>query len=193
MSLVAVQLRRMQQAISPSTPELRQQIGDAHEQFLEVVKDLQNLSRRLHSPKLEYLGLVAASGSFLAEVSERGNIQIRFHSQDMPITVSPEVALCLFRVLQEAVQNAMKHSGSRDIQVSLTAGEEGIELKVHDSGIGFDPDEAMRGRGIGLINMKERIRLLDGTFLIQSRLNEGTMIHARVPVMPAVNFAKSGG
>jgi signal transduction histidine kinase len=180
-ALVAMQLQRMQKVISSSAPELHKQIADAHEQLSDVTKDVQSLSHRLHSSKLEYLGLVAASKSFLAEVSERGRVEIHFHSQDVPKTISQEVAVCLFRVLQEAVHNAIKHSCSRDIRVSLTTGEEAVELEVDDSGTGFDLEEAMKGRGLGLISMKERLKLVGGDFVIQSRLKEGTTIHVRVP------------
>ena len=180
-ALVAMQLQRMQQAISSSAPELQQQIADAHEQLSDVTKDVQSLSHRLHSSKLEYLGLVGASKSFLAEASERGRVEIQFHSQDVPKTISQEVAVCLFRVLQEAVHNAIKHSCSRDIRVSLTTGEEAVELEVVDLGSGFDIDEAMKGRGLGLISMKERLRLVGGDFSIRSRSKEGTTIHVRVP------------
>src|SRR5262249_49763018 len=94
----------------------------------------------------------------------------------------PEVSLCLFRVLQESVQNAIKHSGSREIQVRLSAEEKTIELQVSDSGIGFPPEEAMRGTGLGLTSMNERMKLIDGKLSIESELGHGTIIRASAPI-----------
>jgi signal transduction histidine kinase len=84
--------------------------------------------------------------------------------------------------LQEALQNAIKHSSSRQFQVSLGGGANDVELTVHDSGIGFEPEEAIKGRGLGLTSMKERLRVVDGEFSIDSQLQRGTTIHARVPL-----------
>jgi signal transduction histidine kinase len=92
------------------------------------------------------------------------------------------VSLSLFRVLQEALQNAVKHSGSRHFEVTLTGTSDEIELTVRDMGVGFDPQTAMKSRGLGLISMQERIRMLKGEFSIASHLNRGTTIHAIVPI-----------
>jgi signal transduction histidine kinase len=86
--------------------------------------------------------------------------------------------------LQEALQNAVKHSGSRHFEVSLSGGSSGVELTVRDSGIGFDPDDATRGIGLGLISIRERLKLVNGTFFIDSQSQRGTTILARVPFIP---------
>jgi len=104
-----------------------------------------------------------------------------------------EIALCLFRVLQEALQNAVKHSGARHFRVSLTSSTNEIELIVHDSGTGFEPEEALKGRGLGLTSMKERLKLVDGRLSIESKPQAGTIIHARVPLNPATKSAGAGG
>jgi signal transduction histidine kinase len=107
--------------------------------------------------------------------------------------LSQEVSLCVFRVLQEALQNAIKHSGSQRFQVSLGHISNEILLTVHDSGIGFDPAEAMKGRGLGLTSMKERLKLVDGELSIESRPRTGTTIHVRVPLISRTRFAQSAG
>lgn len=89
-------------------------------------------------------------------------MQIDFHSVNIPTDVPKEASLCLFRVLQEAIQNATKHSGSKHVEVSLRGGLSEIELTVRDSGIGFDSVETMDRHGIGLISMKERLKLVNG-------------------------------
>jgi len=109
-------------------------------------------------------------------------VDIDFHAENIPQDLSPEIALCLFRVLQEALQNATKHSGARQFKVSLTGGPDEIELTVQDSGTGFDLEDAIRGQGLGLSSMQERLKLVNGHLLIQSKLQQGTTIQARVPL-----------
>ena len=145
-----------------------------------VAIDLRN--RRLHSSKLEYLGLEAAAASLCTELSERQNIKIDFRFDAVPEDLPSEVSLCLFRVLQEALHNAMKYSGVGVFEVSLTGSPQGIELKVHDSGAGFDAKVASNRHGLGLTSMRERLRLVNGQFSIDSKPNQGTTVLARVPL-----------
>lgn len=191
-SLVAAKLERMQQTLSSSVPNLREEIEDAYKQLSDLGNDVQSLSHRLHSSRLEYLGLAAASKSFLKELSDRRNVEIQFYAHDVPRALPQDVALCLFRVLQEAVQNAIKHSGAGRIQVSLIGGVNQIELRVHDSGSGFAAEEAIKGRGLGLTSMKERLKLVAGELSIESQLQEGTTIRARVPFTPETKSAAGG-
>jgi signal transduction histidine kinase len=128
---------------------------------------MQAMSHRLHSSKLEYLGLAAAAAGYCRELSDQYKVQIDLHSENIPKDLSQEISLCVFRVLQEALQNAIKHSGSRRFQVSLSRTSNEIFLTVHDSGIGFDPVEAIKGRGLGLTSMKERLKLVDGELSIE--------------------------
>ena len=167
-------------------------IEQAYQLAVDLGHDIQALSHRLHSSKLEYLGLVTAAASFCKELSARQEIEVDFHSQGVPRELPQEIALCLFRVLQEALQNAIKHSGERHFQVSLTSGTRQIELIVGDSGIGFEPEEALWGRGLGLTSMKERLKLVDGHLSIESKPHAGTIIHARVPLNPATKSAGAG-
>jgi signal transduction histidine kinase len=130
---------------------------------------------------------------FCRELSDQHGVEIEFHSKNIPKDLPQEVSLCLFRVLQESLQNATKHSGSRQFQVSLNAGTNEIELRVHDSGLGFDPQEAMKGRGLGLTSMQERLKLVDGHLSIESKPQLGTTIHARVPRNPRTKSAGTVG
>jgi PAS domain S-box-containing protein len=153
-------------------------------QVADLASGIQALSHRLHPPKLEYLGLAAAAAGFGRELSERHGVEIDFHSENIPKELPREISLCLFRVLQEALQNAIKHSGSRQFQISLTGEASELELTVHDSGIGFEPAEAISGRGLGLTTMQERLKLVDGQLSIDSKRQSGTTIQARVPLSP---------
>jgi signal transduction histidine kinase len=136
----------------------------------------------LHSAKLEYLGLAAAAAGFCREFSRQHGVQTDFQSVGIAKELSQEVSLCLFRVLQEAVQNAAKHSGAGSFEVSISSRSDEIELIVHDSGAGFKPELALRNEGLGLISMKERLKLVNGELSIDSELQRGTTIHARVPL-----------
>jgi signal transduction histidine kinase len=186
-ALLAVRLDGLH--LPPAADGLKREVATARKQIEEVGSDIQALSHRLHSSKLEHLGLASAAAAFCKESADLQNVQIDFRAENVPRHLSPEISLCLFRVLQEALQNAIKHSGSQHVQVSLVGGTGGIELTVEDSGSGFDPAEAMKGRGLGLTSMNERLKLVDGQISIDSELQHGTTIQARVPLPPKMKSA----
>jgi signal transduction histidine kinase len=131
------------------------------------------------------LGITAAAKSFCRELSEQHKVHIDFSHSDIQHNLPKEIALCLFRVLQEALQNAVKHSGVRDFKVELRGTPGEIQLSVSDAGAGFDWLDAVNRRGLGLISMGERLQLVSGKFSITSEPGHGTTICARVPVGPA--------
>src|SRR5215471_16549827 len=184
-ALLGVQLDTARQRLPASAVQSKDRITEALECVTNLGNDIQALSHRLHSSKLEFLGLETASAGLCRELSARQKVEIDFHSENIPKNLPKEISFCLFRVLQEALQNASKHSGSRHLKVLLASrGGNEIELTVRDSGIGFEPEKAMKGRGLGLANMQERLRLVDGTLSIQSKPHRGTTIHAHVPISP---------
>jgi PAS domain S-box-containing protein len=179
LALLAVELDRVTQ--HPSE-EVGAHVRHAQERITQIARDVQSLSHRLHSSKLEYLGLARAANSFCRELSEQSKVEIHFKHADIPHTLPKEVSLCLFRVLQEALQNATKYSGVRDFTAELYGTSESIELTVTDSGKGFEEQEAFTGHGLGLISMRERLQLVHGEFSVKSRPGAGTTIYARVPL-----------
>jgi signal transduction histidine kinase len=172
---------------------LESQIEEVRKQVEDLASDIQALAHTLHSPRLELLGLATAAASFCREFSDRQSVEIDFHSENIPKELPQEVSLSLFRVMQEALQNATKHSGSRQFQVSLRGGANEIELTVHDSGIGFRPEKAIKGRGLGLTSMQERLKLVKGQLSIDSKPRRGTTIQARVPLNPRMKSAGAVG
>jgi signal transduction histidine kinase len=140
------------------------------------------MSHELHSSTLRYLDLGSAMRGFCAELAKQKKVDISFSHKNVPPGVSQDISLCLFRVLQEALHNAVKHSESRDFNVELCGRASMIHLTVRDSGVGFDPEAAMKGRGLGLNSMQERMKLVDGDLLVESQIHRGTTIHARAPV-----------
>jgi PAS domain S-box-containing protein len=169
--------------------ELRRAIVKAMEDAEKLGNDIQALSHRLHSSKLEYFGLAKAAAIYCRELSDQHEVDIDLHSSDVPPDLSQEIALCLFRVLQEALRNAIKHSRSQRIEVSFSHTMVDICLTVRDSGIGFDPVEAMKGRGLGLTSMKERLKLIGGELSIESQAGNGTTVRACAPLMPRARSA----
>lgn len=181
-ALVAVELERSDQQVADATTGVHDDIRQAIHRLSDLGKDIQALSHRLYSSKLEYLGLVSAAQSFCRELSEQRNVRIVFKHANIPATVPKEISLCLFRVLQEALQNAVKHSGAQDFTVEVLGTNEGISLTVSDSGIGFDVRYAVNRRGVGLVSMRERLRLVNGELSIQSVPGRGTTVLARIPL-----------
>ncbi len=154
-AMLAINLKAVKQDPSFSEAATSRRIEEACAQVSGLENDIQALAHRLHSSGLEYLGLEAAVSGFCREVSEQQNLSIQVHFDGVPHELPHEVSLCLFRVLQEAVHNAVKHSGVRDFEVSLTGVGNEIELSVHDSGMGFDPEAVRLKQGLGLISMRE--------------------------------------
>jgi signal transduction histidine kinase len=105
----------------------------------------------------------------------------------VPSAVPLQIGLTLFRVLQEALHNVIKHSGARQVEVRLQKDSSEIHLIISDSGRGFDPEAAFRGKGLGLTSMRERIRLVNGTISIESKQSGGTTIYVCVPLAADIN------
>ena len=162
----------------PSTFQKSRQ--EVRQKLDQILQDVQALSHELHSSKLEYLGVVAGMQSWCREFGERQKLEIDFRS-DVASTLSFEVGVSLFRVLQEALHNAVKHSGVKRVQVQLAEHSNEVHLIVSDSGRGFDVEAARQGIGLGLTSMQERARLVNGSVTVESKPMQGTTVHIRVP------------
>ena len=184
-AVLAMNLHMLRQGLSPSEIDTGVRLDDACEQVRNLAADIQALSHRLHTSRLEYVGLQGAVTGFCRELSERRKLKIALRVENLPETLPPEISLCLFRVLQEAVHNVLKYSGTGECDVSLTGIATEIQLMVRDCGAGFDPD-SLKGQGLGLISMRERLRLVKGQLSIESRPGHGTTIRATVPVTMTV-------
>lgn len=177
LAVLAIELEQLKE--NPS--EVQSRVEELRKQTTEISNDVQALSHEMHSSKLEYLGVVKGIRSWCKEFGERQKIEIDFRT-DVRSTLPVEIGLSLFRVLQESLHNAAKHSGVKRIAVELheTAGE--IHLTIRDFGKGFDVDRALQGKGLGLTSMRERVRLVNGTITIESKPMSGTSIRVRVPL-----------
>jgi PAS domain S-box-containing protein len=192
-ALLAIQLEQLKADLPSPTVEFLSQMDEIRTQTSLMAAEVQTLSHGLHSPKLEYLGLVAAMKDFCAEFSDRQKVKATFTHKDVSRAVPKEISLCLFRVLQEALQNALKHSGVRRFEVRLRGAPDRIELTVSDSGMGFDPKTAMTNWGLGLVSMHERLQLVQGALSIDSQPKRGTRIHASVPLSASRDAMRATG
>jgi PAS domain S-box-containing protein len=193
LALLVIEMEQFRQN-SPDFPTAaRSRLGELQERASEIAIDVQSLSHELHSSKLSHLGITAAMRGFCKEFSEQQKVEIDFRSHDLPGPLSPDISLCLFRVLQEALHNAAKHSGIRHFEVKLWGMSAAIHLIVRDSGAGFNSGEAREGRGLGLISMEERLKLVNGKFSIESQPKRGTTVHASVPLNAEVDSMPATG
>jgi signal transduction histidine kinase len=149
-----------------------------------IADDIQALSHRLHAPQLDLLGITAAARQLCAEFAEQQQAAVDFESQLLQDRLPRDLSLCLFRILQEALHNAAKHSGVRRFEVQLWTAQGQLHLLVSDRGKGFDVAAARSGYGLGLVSMEERIKLVGGELSIESQPNQGTTVHARVRLDP---------
>lgn len=193
LALLTIDLERLQENSTDLPVEARSSMGELQKRTSQIATDIQSLSHELHSSKLEYLGIAAAMRGFCREFGEHQNVEIDFKVHDLPSPLSADISLCLFRVLQEALQNSAKHSGVRNVEVGLWGALGEIHLAVSDSGAGFDSEVAKENRGLGLISMEERLKLVKGTFSIESQPKRGTTIHARVPLSSGSDSMRAAG
>jgi PAS domain S-box-containing protein len=182
LTMLSIGLQELAHISPESQAQHRNRIESLLERTSEISDDVHALSHRLHSSKLEVLGLVATMRSFCQEVSEQRKVKIDFTHSDVPGFLSPQVSLALFRILQEGLGNAVKHSNVALFEVRLEMAGVNLQLTIRDSGVGFDPSIAMHSQGLGLISMRERANLVKGILSIESKPGGGTQIQVRVPV-----------
>jgi PAS domain S-box-containing protein len=164
-------------------PAMKERLEEMRQQCSGIAGDLQSLSHQLHSSKLDYLGVVAAIKGLCREFSKQHNVNIKFRDEDVPTLLSKDISLCFFRVTQEALQNALKYSGTDRFAVEIRGSAHEVQFEVRDDGAGFDMEEAKRSPGLGLVSMQERVHLVHGRLHIDSRPGEGTRIVVTVPVV----------
>jgi PAS domain S-box-containing protein len=182
LTLSGIALEQLRRSLRNSENVAHASIAELQQHFQEISATIHNLSHELHSATLEHIGLVAAIRGSCRELAQRQKAEIHFQHEGVPQAVPKEISLCLFRVLQEALQNAVKHSGVRLFGVELRGTPDALNLIIRDGGVGFDREAALRSPGLGLTSMQERIKLVHGELFIESQFEHGTTVHARVPM-----------
>jgi PAS domain S-box-containing protein len=182
LAMLAIEIDQLKQSLPAASVDIDAGLTELNKKVQDVSAEVQTISHQLHSPQLEYLGVVGAIRSFCRDFASHQAVEIDFTNDDVPYRVSREVSLCLFRIVQESLHNALKHSGVKHFAVKLACADNCLDLTISDRGLGFDAEAATKTEGLGLVSMRERTHLVNGSFSIESKLMGGTTIHVRVPI-----------
>jgi signal transduction histidine kinase len=166
-----------------SDPEIDHSFKTLRDLTAELFDSVRNLSHELHPSVLEHLSLAAALGRHCSDIERLHQVSVTFGAENN-FRLKPDLALCLFRVTQETLANAVRHGAARNIRVSLTTTADSVELIVVDDGVGFVVSERAR-TGLGLRSIQERVRFMRGTVNVDSHPGEGTKVLVRIPVVAA--------
>jgi PAS domain S-box-containing protein len=189
LAVLAIDLERCANLASHSPAQASERMLELWNRASEIGADLHTLSHQLHSSTLQSLGLILGVGAFCDEFAQQQGIQVDVAHENIPRSVPPDVALCLFRIVQEGLRNVKKHSGSSRAEVRLEGSDDAIHLSLFDHGVGFDRHHPSTQIGLGMRSMEERLRLIGGRFELQSAPMKGTRIDVWVPLKPAIGRA----
>lgn len=181
LALLSMEIEQANRSPNGSAMTAQERLEEIRKHCSEIAGDVQSLSHQLHSSKLDYLGIVAAIRGFCNEFSKQHEVSIEFTDGNVPGNLPKDVSLCLFRVAQEALHNALKYSGVGQFSVDISGTADEIQLVVRDAGVGFDVEEVRDNRGLGLVSMQERVHLVHGKFSVESQPGRGTKVIVIVP------------
>jgi PAS domain S-box-containing protein len=182
LALLAVELDLLGQKPAESATQFAGRVRKMSARVKDLSSTVHDLSHRLHPSKLEQLGLVAAVRSLCRELTQGHRLPIECTHHEVPGSIPEDTALCLYRIVQEALRNVVKHSGAQHAGVELSGTADAIRLRIVDDGIGFAPGSVDGKCGLGLVGMRERLHLVHGEITIDSRPSAGTRIDVRVPL-----------
>ena len=189
LAILALGLENVDEATPASLDHVHKQLHELARSTSELGSDLHTLSHRLHSSTLESLGLVPAVDALCREFTCKQGIRVQFSSDEIPRSINPDTALCIFRIVQEALRNLKKYSGAAEAEVDLRMTGGRLEISVRDEGRGFSLSDLGQNGGLGIRSMEQRARLLGGKFEIHSEPGKGTKLEAWVPLKPIAMHA----
>jgi signal transduction histidine kinase len=190
LALLAIGIDNATELVDTNPDEAKSKLHELLNAASELGADLHTLSHRLHSSTLEKLGLVPGLSALCKEFTAQQGIDVDFTHNGVPRSVHPDVALCLFRIVQEGLRNLKKHSGATRASVYLGKVDGKLQVTVRDEGVGFDMKDLKNRFGLGIRSMQERANLLGGRFEIDSKPGQGTRIEACVPSQPKTDARK---
>jgi signal transduction histidine kinase len=183
-----ISLRNLQSDLSLPPEELFERLQTLHDQSYEIFVKIRRLAQDLRPPILDALGLNVSMQTYCTEFTRRTHLPVTFEV-DVPPTSLPDIYnITLYRLLQEALNNIIKHAQATHVWVDLSMEDDAIVLTIQDNGKGFDTSQA-KTNGIGLSSMNERVTIAGGTLNISSTPERGTIITAQFP-LPATNLAR---
>ncbi len=182
LAVLAIDAAKLETQVDPSS-NAHGQLQEMRGELVRLSEDVHALSRQLHPSILDDLGLVDALRSECASVARREGVAVAYRSDDVAGSLLKDVALCIYRVAQEALRNVVKHAGTDEANVSLIRSGRELILTVQDRGVGFDAADARSREGLGLSSMAERVRLVRGELAVDSQPGRGTTVTVRVPAV----------
>jgi signal transduction histidine kinase len=185
LAALALDAALIEKQLDPSQSKAINELNGLRTNLSEVAEEVHDLSRRLHPSILDDLGLVQAVEAESAAFINKTEIGLSITTDGFPDSVPQSIALCLYRVIQEGLQNISKHSIAKAASITLQGLSNGVRLLIEDHGVGFDPEEVRKKAGIGLSSMRERVRLLDGEISFKSKPGQGTQIEVFIPTREA--------
>lgn len=185
LAVLALKIQTAQKGLNESDSSLKK-LQELYDGVAELSDDVRHLAYQLHPSVLDDLGLKLAIQALTDDFSRWEGIKVSFTAHQVPGSLPPEVGTCFYRLVQESLRNIAKHAQASEAVVFLGVSDGGLQLSVKDQGVGFDPEARSTQKGLGLLGMKERIRLLDGTLTISSQPRKGTEIAAWLPLPPDI-------
>ncbi len=179
---LSMRISRLKRQIPPHQEELIYELDELRQTANGLTNEVRRLSHQLHPAVLDHLGLETALESYIASFSDEERIEVRLTVEVGDERIPFQTSICLYRVAVEALRNVARHSGAKSAAVSLRKAPDGLELRVSDSGRGFNVQTVRHGGGLGLVSVEERLRLLEGSCEIRSTPQRGTTLVARVPL-----------
>src|SRR5262245_54210170 len=183
LALLSVEIELLARKPPESADDFLTQMQELNARVKDLSSTVHDLSHQLHPSKLEHLGLVAAVQGLCHELRQSHELEVKFTHYDLPDAFPEDAALCLYRIVQEALRNVIRHGETRHASVELRATRGAILMRIADDGVGFDPAAVMENGGLGLVSMRERLNLIGGRIAIDSRPSHGTRINIRVPLL----------
>ncbi|HET8783072.1 MAG TPA: MASE1 domain-containing protein [Pyrinomonadaceae bacterium] len=180
---LSVAISRLKRRVPLADSDLVSELDDLRQKTNSLTNEIRRLSHQLHPAVLEHLGLVTALESYIGNFKDEEQIDVRLTAEIGQERVPFQTSICIYRVAVEALRNVSRHSGAVSAAISLKRDNGSLELRVSDSGKGFDVDAFRRGGGLGLVSIEERLRLLQGSCEIHSSPEKGTTLVARVPLI----------
>jgi signal transduction histidine kinase len=181
LAMFAVELGLLARQVPPKSPDLTRSILNLRHRAEELSNDLRMITHQLHPAALEHLGLISALRSLCGEFSRFEGVRVWFSVDGEIGPVPSDIAICLYRIAQEALRNVVKHADSSVAWVRISKGHGEIQLSIEDRGVGFRLHTTPTV-GLGLVSMQERVQIVQGKINIQSAPDEGTFIRVFVPV-----------
>jgi signal transduction histidine kinase len=191
LALLSADLGILQQRLTNASVEIREHVERLSTETATIGSDLNQIACGLHPAGLERLGLQTSIRHYCARLADLRRITVDLELGEIPAVLDMNAALCVYRIVQEALQNIVKHSGASHATISLTTVRGDLVLRIVDRGVGFNPQAMRATAGLGLISMRERARFIHAQLHVSSKPGDGTSIEVHVPIGQSFASASS--